>query len=354
MKKILLCSFTLLLSQWQVVAAQQQTEKISPVVIALSPANHARNVSATAPLQLVFSEPIKKKTGIIKITTGSVVDSIDAAGPSVIVSGNELVILPGKPWGSCSNIRVEIPAGVIVDNAGNPFTGIQDEWNFRTAGTDCAADTLFADKQPPKVVALQPPSSGGQVAVTAKLEIVFDEDVYKGFGNIVVFTDTLGGILASLPVTSEYISIQKNVVIISVPGNFPACASISVQIAGSAFVDNAGNPFAGLGAGSWTFKTAGSCTTGGRQQGLLSAATEVKAFPNPTRGLLKLQIKEYDAKDMRVRCFSNDGREIKMTPTQARIDTDGMEVDLEHLPRGIYLILISDGECRKIAKVVKL
>ncbi len=111
-----------------------------PAVSALSPANGASGVSATATLQITFSELINKLSGTVTIrksSDGSVHDTISIAGGSVTIVGTVATIVPAVPLVSNTGYYVEVSSGSFADSSSNAFTGISGSatWAFTTADT---------------------------------------------------------------------------------------------------------------------------------------------------------------------------------------------------------------------------
>jgi hypothetical protein len=107
-----------------------------------------------------------------------------------------------------------------------------------------------ADNTAPVWVTLSP-SDDSEVDPSSKLEIVFSEEVQAGTGDITI---TVNGAAQTVGVKTAAVKINTEKVTIDV-ANFPAGAAVSVVVPEGAFVDKAGNAFAGFAAGAWNFTT---------------------------------------------------------------------------------------------------
>ena len=123
------------------------TDTLSPTIQTLSPADEATDIYASTNLVMTFDETVQKGSGDITIhllSDNSITQTIPITSTAVTISGTQVTIDPPLTltWGI--SYYVNIPAGAILDLAGNPFAGITDtsSWNFTTATaitfpTDC-------------------------------------------------------------------------------------------------------------------------------------------------------------------------------------------------------------------------
>lgn len=72
-------------------------------------------------------------------------------------------------------------------------------------------------------------------------------------------------------------------------------------------------------------------------------------FPNPTSGALKLELETNESVDLTIRIFNALGQSIDQRVLNNVIGNSTQEFDFNHLPKGIYLIELSDGN-RSITK----
>lgn len=109
-----------------------------PLLQTVSPTDNATKVARGANLVMTFNEPVAAGIGFITInnSTGTLAYSIPVSdGDQVSFSGNTVTInVPGEFAGG-AKLNVTMPAGVIVDAAGNAYAGIGSSgtWNFDVA-----------------------------------------------------------------------------------------------------------------------------------------------------------------------------------------------------------------------------
>jgi alpha-galactosidase len=108
-----------------------------PVAQSFTPADNATEVSATADLVVVFSEPVVAGTGLITLknltdATQSTIDITD--GAQVSISGSTLTINPATNLAGNKQYSIRIASTAIKDPAGNAFAGIGNDttWDFTT------------------------------------------------------------------------------------------------------------------------------------------------------------------------------------------------------------------------------
>ncbi|HEX8528844.1 MAG TPA: Ig-like domain-containing protein, partial [Cytophagales bacterium] len=138
-----------------------------------------------------------------------------------------------------------VPAG---PSAAVPGNGL-----FATIAPLFSAAGTSADEAVPVVISLSPLHKATDVKPSAKLEIIFSEEVAAGEGDITIVVD---GVAQTLAAGSKDVKINKDKVTLNLPGTFPAGAEVSVQIPAGAFKDETGNAFAGIAAGEWKFNIA--------------------------------------------------------------------------------------------------
>lgn len=81
------------------------------------------------------------------------------------------------------------------------------------------------------------------------------------------------------------------------------------------------------------------------------SSPEVRAYPNPTPGLLILESEGLFLKDSEVRVYDSSGRLTKSVTTSNR--RDYLELNLGGLPSGIYLLTLRSGSESSTVRVVK-
>ncbi|HIG27353.1 MAG TPA: hypothetical protein EYQ50_05970, partial [Verrucomicrobiales bacterium] len=225
-----------------------------PSITALDPVDDATGVPAISDLLVTFDEVVVFGTGniTIKESVGDVVvEAFDVTtSPNLQLSGTSVTIDPSANLAGTTGYYVQIDPDAIDDNAGNSFVGITDTttWSFTTAAVDVTG---------PAVDTVDSPANGAtEVSLVGSLALTFDEEVRKGAGNIVIrrtdddtVVDTIDVTTAAVTVSGAQITFVPNVVL-------PPLTSLYVEIDSGAFLDLAGNSFAGIsGSGTWNFTT---------------------------------------------------------------------------------------------------
>ena len=116
------------------------------------------------------------------------------------------------------------------------------------------------DVTPPAVSTLTPTDNATGVSTLTDLTIAFNEPVVKGTGNITV----LNGVtpVATIDVTTAAVAITGSTATVTLPAPLSGSTAYSVNIAGTAFKDIAGNSYAGISnATDWNFTTGASDVT---------------------------------------------------------------------------------------------
>ena len=104
-----------------------------------------------------------------------------------------------------TNYEFEIPAGALVDRAGNEFQGL--------AGRDFYWHTEIRDNVGPKIIAVEPADGSSNVSVTTDLKYTFDENVYKttNLKYIRVFNQDTGKEVITVNVTSDQVEVDGQI-----------------------------------------------------------------------------------------------------------------------------------------------
>lgn len=72
-------------------------------------------------------------------------------------------------------------------------------------------------------------------------------------------------------------------------------------------------------------------------------------YPNPTKGLLKIDLPSLNDQDATLRVFDQTGRQI----INKSVISIGNEVDMSACPSGFYIMVISIGKEKKEWKIIK-
>ena len=139
-------------------------------------------------------------------------------------------------------------AGTVVDGTHSVFVRQTD-----TAGNVSASGTsgnITLDTQAPAVAS----RSTGTIAPTAPLVIAFNETVRAGSGDVVIYRSSDNNVVETLSVTdAARVSIAGGVVTITPSSSLTVNTDYYVKVATTAFVDVAGNAYAGEVGTSWSF-----------------------------------------------------------------------------------------------------
>jgi methionine-rich copper-binding protein CopC/photosystem II stability/assembly factor-like uncharacterized protein len=227
--------------------AEQPKDNTAPLVSSVSPANGAVNVPAGANLVLSFNEKVKRNTGNFIIRINNAAQNMAITDAQVSVENNQITINPTTDFPAGAVVSVEIPSGLITDEAGNGFRGIAaGSWSF-TIGAE-------EDKTPPAVTLLSPADNAANVPVNANLSITFNEPIKKGTGTI---TLSQNGFRREIPVTDQSVVVNGNTASVSMGSGFLPGANVFVLLAPGIFTDLAGNPYQGITVqDGWNFTVA--------------------------------------------------------------------------------------------------
>jgi len=131
------------------------------------------------------------------------------------------------------------------------------------AGNVSAASAAFAvtiDATAPASSTLSPADDAADVAVGTDLVITFGENITKGAGNILIKRVDDDSTVETIDVADSTVTISGAVATIN-PTDLTEATAYYVQVASGAFVDAAGNDFAGIDdKTTWNFATAGAAS----------------------------------------------------------------------------------------------
>lgn len=121
----------------------------APTLTSLSPADGATNVSPSSNIVLLFNEAIKPGSGLIELRSGSaagpLVESFAANSSSSLTwSGSQLTINPSSDLALDQTYVVVLPAGSVLDQAGNAYAGLASSSFTTGAVFDATANPLYA------------------------------------------------------------------------------------------------------------------------------------------------------------------------------------------------------------------
>jgi methionine-rich copper-binding protein CopC len=225
-------------------------DSIAPAVVSVTPADGMTGVSYRTALGMNFDENVVANSG--KITLRNLTDSteveIDISDSSqVSVSGAVVTVTPSSYLGEGKDYAVRIDAAAILDLAGNPYAGINDDltWNFSTSAIN-----------PPAILAFDPADEAVGVDPGASLSVTFDENIMIGTGNITLRNLSNPGDTVIDVTDSGQVSVTGSVLTIQPASGLPEGKVFAVLIDGSAVLDPAGNAFGGIASeATWNFAT---------------------------------------------------------------------------------------------------
>ncbi|NEQ95214.1 MAG: hypothetical protein F6K30_00505 [Cyanothece sp. SIO2G6] len=223
-------------------------DQTNPTLTARSPVDNTTPVAGDAPLSLTFSETVKAGTGniLIKTVNGDTEVASIPVG-NVTINGSTVTIDPPSDFAETTEYYVEIPNTAFTDLANNPFAGLSGNtaWRFTTA-----------DSTAPTVMTYGPADNATEVAVNADLTLTFSEAIQLGSGNILIKALSDNAIAATIDVATVALTGGGTVATINPPTDLADDTVYYVEIPTTAFMDLAGNPFAGISANStWNFET---------------------------------------------------------------------------------------------------
>jgi len=226
-----------------------------PVITELAPTNGASGVGVGANLVIHFDDVIVTNAGSIVISnltdsTGATI-TVPGTDPDggVTVSGTMLTINPTVNLDPLNTYAILIDAGVIENEYGYAFAGIDDTdtWRFTTDGPDGIAPTLAS---------VAPSNNATAVPVSSDLVATFSENVVLVNGGVVTITNVTDGSATNIAVPNAQLSVHNTTLTIDPTMDLEHGDVYAVQISGNAIEDTSGNAFAGISATTtWRFTT---------------------------------------------------------------------------------------------------
>ncbi|WP_390521704.1 Ig-like domain-containing protein, partial [Vibrio fortis] len=149
----------------------------------------------------------------------------------------------GATLSGSSSIKIK-----VTDAAGNDGTIATQAYELETSA--------------PTLSRLSPLDNATGIAVDANLVITLDENIFKGSGNIVIKKASDNSSAETIDVTGVQVSISGTQVTINPATTLALDTEYYLQIAATAFEDEAGNTYAGItDTTSWSFTTAADSTS---------------------------------------------------------------------------------------------
>jgi hypothetical protein len=198
---------------------------------------------------LTFSEVVSGSLDVLlgmEVNGGPAPASITVATPdntgyTYLISGGDLANFNGT-------VGLDIkPTNNITDTAGNALLVIEPPID----------ETYILDNSAPTLVSTEPIDDATGVITEPVLTATFSEPVQLASGGEIVIQNlTAGTLFGTIDAASTAITFSGNGFTIDPMAPFVATNEYEVQIDAAALEDAAGNPFAGIVSGGWTFTTA--------------------------------------------------------------------------------------------------
>lgn len=208
----------------------------------VSPVPAATSVVADADMWIKFNEKVKVGTGSITIRheDGTIFQTISGSDLSISADDNKVLVIAHTDFESDAVYFVEIGAGVVTDMAGNANVAMTDptKWTFTTKDTfELTATVTPEGDNTPRNVNLTLSFNKVPEAQSNKFIAIYKADgtaVYQKAvsGLSIVGKDAIWAGVALDPDQAYYARVEAN-----------------------AFMDEAGNKFAGIMDNSWVFST---------------------------------------------------------------------------------------------------
>ena len=184
---------------------------------------------------LRFSETVKAGYGLITLATagGTVIESFSVSSNSRVSfdGGTQLTIRPTQPLGYGTSFVLTIPAGAVVDLAGNGYAGLTD-YDFSTIA---APDTA-----PPGLTTSTPAAGSSDASLTADLLMQFNESIARGAGSITLRTTT-GALVEAFDTGSPRVTIQGSSLRVDPTVDLNPSTGYRLELAAGSIKDLAGN-----------------------------------------------------------------------------------------------------------------
>lgn len=318
----------------------------APLLELASPADGATDALPTATITLRFNEPVQAGSGEIVLSTaaGTVVETFDVVSSAGLVfDGALLTIHPTAELAYATAYKLALPAGAVVDAAGNAYAGLGG-YDFTTAAPP--------DVEAPTVVAVTPGPDAAAVPLDQSLRIEFSETVLAGIGRILL-TKADGTIVEAYQVgSSNRVVFDGHAVLVDPIQPLAYGTSYRLEIPAGSVRDAAGNPFAGVTTHGFTTvaapdKTAPALTESTPAQGSSGA---------PVGADLVLHFNEPIARGKGfVALRTADGRLVEQfdVATSARVVVDGQTLSVDPsadlLPGTVYRLEAGAGTVKDLA-----
>ncbi|MCF6212609.1 MAG: Ig-like domain-containing protein [Flavobacteriaceae bacterium] len=205
------------------------------------------------------------------------------------------------------------------------------------------------DVTPPEIIGTVPADDDTGVT-SSNLQIIFNEDIQKGTGDILIKRSSDDIVVATIPVNGSDVTIDNTsskavelngtvTIYISPSLTLPSNTDLYVEIPNTAFEDLSGNAFPGFSANtSWNFST----------DEVLGIDTNtikgLSLYPNPVTNILSISA---SANIEQVVIYSLLGKKLKT------IKSDFNKINTKELAVGLYFVKIYSEKGIAIRKLIK-
>ncbi len=227
----------------------------APTLESSVPANGATDIDpeTVASLVLNFGEAIKAGTGSVTIAGGGDSKTVDIANAQI--AGKSATFAWEGKLANDVEYSVTAPAGIVTDEAGNAFAGIEaGTLSFHTA--KAAEPEVPADTDAPALTSTVPANGASDIEVNTAIALTFSENIVAGTGNITISDgseDTREVDVTTATIADATLTITPENVLAAGTG-------YTVTIPAGAVRDEAGNEYAGNADSPLTFTTKASET----------------------------------------------------------------------------------------------
>ncbi|MCY7349811.1 MAG: FG-GAP-like repeat-containing protein, partial [Cytophagaceae bacterium] len=129
---------------------------------------------------------------------------------------------------------------------------------------------------------------------------------------------------------------------VSIPGNVPAGSGYRIRV-----VSGSGGPVSNP-SGAFRIR---ACNT--RLAAEVEPGLQVGVSPNPTEGLLRINIQGAVGQALRVELFNGAGQVIRQQGVETAIAKESLSWDISHQPAGLYLLRVSTPTEARTVKVLR-
>jgi methionine-rich copper-binding protein CopC len=226
-----------------------------PVLVSTVPTDDFTDFPVTANLTLRFDRDIEAGVGnllLVDDTDGTDTRTIAVTDSQVFIQGNSLRISLEPILRGDKQYHLEVPAGAVVDLAGDPWAGISDptELNFSTEPAP--------DFEAPLAVSTTPTDNDQTTEVTSDIVIEFDEPVFPGAGMLQLIDTDDGSDTRTFDISDPQVLVTGNQLQVNPVTELDPSTNYAVLVDMGYVRDASFNDFAGIDNSSvFNFRTAG-------------------------------------------------------------------------------------------------